>query len=1071
MLMASSALVFSISPSKKPTKKVDKDEERALLILAPFNKAPKINFGQVKINQCIERSLLVVNPQEFGVKLNIKNTDLNIDNLEVEIERHGNIDFRIKWQPNKADSYKFSIIFEVSNSRLKFIVHAFGICFEPPKKKVYKNLTILQPIRSVIKPQQSSSVVQTALQLTNKKENNKENQPKGVAQPKSVTTVMKKEPCAETTYIIENSVEHFEKILEHVKEKKFEAAEYENDLKRRQTDIIKTPQLVKHFKFNFNDIESSPHESFDNFHDTIISSASVSNLNAASHFNFQTPRFNQEPLRKKLRRSNSDPELTSNEQFHEEQKNVDLNLSVTPKFSFNSTAIISKTNFEDSLHKKMVLLDDMARKHAAFKIQRTFKNYKKRLNEIKVENERKARVEEMKRERAALKIQQTFRLYKKRLNEIQVENDRKALIEVVKRKRAAVKIQRTYRLYMKRLNEIRIENARKARIDEIKRKLAAVKIQQAYRLYKKRLNEIKIENENNQLVDTLKRKFAGRRILRAYLAYKKRVFEKSIETFIRNRAARVLQKYTKKYLQRQKMIKASNTIRRAWFRYKLRKSLECYRNAAITIQKWTRSMKDRYNFLRFRRVVIYFQKKYKQRYYERNLAVLKIQRFYLAYRYRMFCQEESRIYKAATVIQSLWRGYIVRKEINIVQLHSIRQRLSMYIQNPHLTAHLTLGYRIKRSLDVMEQTSPSIHQILAALLDFQVVTRLSKECCIQFTNAGAVSVLYEFIQRCNRSTPHMDLIKLCLSVFINLSKCDNTCGFVIQFDHKINESNCEITCSNGLNTLLLLLNSYQSSNAQIFMHVCVLLIILCTNERLSGLREAILHPFYLKTLLKLYSTLERRTNFKLKTQRLSVIQSNNQELLNESINSTVSMANSSCSVNSFNQVFSLEPDWILSKKAFIQLADPLAALQYLLINTLKVKVETLLADTTSGYKTPKKNIPTTKASLSSVKKYTQSLENLAENSAANNLDNTAASSGILKPKRGAVKSLNVDSKMIASKQVISSNSDISSIGFATSFTPVESKSKASSINNFEKIAKKHSICSKTGSNDKIMKKN
>jgi hypothetical protein len=48
----------------------------------------------------------------------------------------------------------------------------------------------------------------------------------------------------------------------------------------------------------------------------------------------------------------------------------------------------------------------------------------------------------------------------------------------------------------------------------------------------------------------------------------------------------------------------------------------------------------------------------------------------------------------------------------------------------------------------LEQKSPPIPQVILALLDFQVVTRLSKECCIQFLKAGAISTLYEFIQSC-----------------------------------------------------------------------------------------------------------------------------------------------------------------------------------------------------------------------------------------------------------------------------------------------------------------------------------
>jgi hypothetical protein len=120
-------LAFSISPAK--AKKVSNDdEEEYILTLAPFTKAPKINFGQVKVNTLVERNLLIINPQQFEVKLNVKNQELAIDNLELTIEKMSNINFKIKWQPDKPDNYKYQIFFEVTNNaRLKFLVHAFGV--------------------------------------------------------------------------------------------------------------------------------------------------------------------------------------------------------------------------------------------------------------------------------------------------------------------------------------------------------------------------------------------------------------------------------------------------------------------------------------------------------------------------------------------------------------------------------------------------------------------------------------------------------------------------------------------------------------------------------------------------------------------------------------------------------------------------------------------------------------------------------------------------------------------------------------------------------------------------------
>jgi hypothetical protein len=235
--------MFSISPAKKQSKNYDKDVEKNMLFLAPFNKAPKINFGQVKPHDIVEKSLLVVNPQDFKLKLIIKNTYLNINNIEVEIERQANIDFRIKWQPKKAESYNFSIRFEVLGSRLQFIVHAFGVCVEPPKKKVFKNLTILQTIRPIIQPKQ--------------KKNNKENNNNTINTKTTTVRINRSvsitEKHLEKTYVLENSVVKRKPQLAN--RFLFDCNEpHEADPNERyQTEILKTPKLANSFHFDFNE--------------------------------------------------------------------------------------------------------------------------------------------------------------------------------------------------------------------------------------------------------------------------------------------------------------------------------------------------------------------------------------------------------------------------------------------------------------------------------------------------------------------------------------------------------------------------------------------------------------------------------------------------------------------------------------------------------------------------------------------------------------------------------------------------------------------------------------------------
>lgn len=138
MATAYSSLAFSISPCvKQKGKKNQEDDETYVLTLAPFTRPPKISFGTVKVNESVEKSLLITNPQDFDMELNVFNNELNINNIKLNIEKGQTVALKLKWEPTKADNYRYTINFEVLNSlKLKFVVHAYGICEKiDPKKK------------------------------------------------------------------------------------------------------------------------------------------------------------------------------------------------------------------------------------------------------------------------------------------------------------------------------------------------------------------------------------------------------------------------------------------------------------------------------------------------------------------------------------------------------------------------------------------------------------------------------------------------------------------------------------------------------------------------------------------------------------------------------------------------------------------------------------------------------------------------------------------------------------------------------------------------------------------------
>ena len=57
----------------------------------------------------------------------------------------------------------------------------------------------------------------------------------------------------------------------------------------------------------------------------------------------------------------------------------------------------------------------------------------------------------------------------------------------------------------------------------------------------------------------------------------------------------------------------------------------------------------------------------------------------------------------------------------------------------------------------------------------EVVTRLSEVCCQQVVKDGALPVIFKVIKKCNRSLPHLEVIKYSLAILYNVVKVRRIC--------------------------------------------------------------------------------------------------------------------------------------------------------------------------------------------------------------------------------------------------------------------------------------------------------
>ena len=118
-------------------------------------------------------------------------------------------------------------------------------------------------------------------------------------------------------------------------------------------------------------------------------------------------------------------------------------------------------------------------------------------------------------------------------------------------------------------------------------------------------------------------------------------------------------------------------------------------------------------------------------------------------------------------MQSLYRGWGSRK-LRSKSATKIAQRLRKATERAHQNPSLRLGARTKRALMEL-QTSKRLSEIMNAAKILETSTRLSRKCCLAFSEAGAPSILYNLVGTCNRSLPHIEILRYVLLTLNNVA--------------------------------------------------------------------------------------------------------------------------------------------------------------------------------------------------------------------------------------------------------------------------------------------------------------
>ncbi|KAG1659255.1 Abnormal spindle-like microcephaly-associated [Nymphon striatum] len=404
-------------------------------------------------------------------------------------------------------------------------------------------------------------------------------------------------------------------------------------------------------------------------------------------------------------------------------------------------------------------------------------------------------------------------------------------------------------------------------------------------LAKKKLHQLKREN------------FAAK-VIQSY--FKQHMIEKNLKEEALKQYKRIL-KFSASIYFNLKAIAIQRYYRHAKVREHARKKLQ----SVLMIQRCIRGWLTRTSYLKMRHGFVLMQQLYKARLQDRHAKATIIQSYVRCWLTRRKAKQRL---NAILIIQSSWRSYKVRKGINSKKLKNIRLRLK--IASKEATEDMKLCHRTKSALDYLLGYK-SITTILAALQHLDVVTRLSSVCCEKLAEGNAVETIFTLVKSCNRSLPHMEVIKYSVNILLNLSKYDRTVASV----HVVDGS---------LDTLLELMTIFREKGEVIFTKCATLLwIIIQDNGYSQTIRNV---PTALEKIKSLNYLVNRKQ--KLKDQRSSV----KAKLNSSKINKIILGANSERKLT-----FKIQPDWILGKSHFREFSDPLCSMTYVMKSLFQTK--------------------------------------------------------------------------------------------------------------------------------------
>ena len=144
----------------------------------------------------------------------------------------------------------------------------------------------------------------------------------------------------------------------------------------------------------------------------------------------------------------------------------------------------------------------------------------------------------------------------------------------------------------------------------------------------------------------------------------------------------------------------------------------------------------------------------------KNLSAIIIQKAFKCYTFQNYMLE------CLVRLQCLWRGAMLRDKLH-KKLNGVLLLQSVFRGN---IVRRNSSPKIRKAFNSVTRANKGAKsEIMNAVMILEVSTRLSKRCCNSFAKAGASEIMYNLIQSCNRSLPHMEMLHYILTTLSNVS--------------------------------------------------------------------------------------------------------------------------------------------------------------------------------------------------------------------------------------------------------------------------------------------------------------